>query len=77
VRAMRPDTVTNEEVPVRSGPEILAGGPGLETKGFKRALRPEDVTKKVRAALRAEGYEGPGVNRLLPAIPSGCRPSVD
>lgn len=30
-------------------------------EGFKRAMRPDDVTKRVRAARRAEGNEGPGV----------------
>lgn len=77
VRAMRPDTLTNEEVPCRSGPEILAGGPGLATKGFKRALRPEEVTKRVRAARWAESNEGPGVNRLpAAAVPAGPSSSV-
>jgi hypothetical protein len=61
---MRPESATNEEVPVRSGPEILAL-PGLATKGFKRASWPEGVTKRVRAARWAEGHEGPGVNRGL------------
>lgn len=59
MRAMRPDTLTNEEVPARSGPEILALT-GLATKGFKRALRPEEMTKRVRAARWAEGTKGRG-----------------
>jgi len=48
-------------------------------EGFKRALRPESVTKRVRAARWAEGDEGPGVNRLPAAVvPLGRRhPSVD
>jgi len=34
-------------------------------EGFKRAMRPEGVTKRVRAARWAEGHEGPGVTRGL------------
>ena len=75
---MRPDTVTKRR---SAGPE-RPGNPGLArigNEGFKRAMRPGDVTKKVRAALRAEGHEGPGVNRLPAAVvPLGRRhPSVD
>ncbi len=48
-------------------------------EGFVRAGGPEEVTKKVRAARWAEGYEGPGVNRLAAAAVPLCRrhPSVD
>ena len=52
-------------------------GARIGHEGFVRAGGPEEVTKRVRAARRAEGHEGPGVNRLLPVIPSGCRPSAD
>ena len=79
VRAMRPDTSTNEEVPVRSGPEILARGQDWQRRAFVRASGSESVTKRVRATRRAESNEGPGVNRLpAAAVPLGRRhPSAD
>lgn len=52
---MRPETATNEEVPARSGPEILGVGQDWH-EGFKRAMR-------LRAARWAEGNEGPGITQ--------------
>ena len=38
---MRPDTLTNEEVPVRSGPEILAGGQDWSRRGSSGPYGPK------------------------------------
>jgi hypothetical protein len=74
VRAMRPDSETKRK---SAGPE-RPGNPGLArigNEGFVRASGPEEVTKRVRAARRAESHEGPGVNRGL--RPCGPKPTIE
>ena len=77
---MRPDSGTNEEVPGRCGPEILAGGQDW-TRRVRAGHAARRCDEESSAARWAEGDEGPGVNRLpAAAVPPGAgrrHPSAD